>query len=174
MYDVSDKRSAIKVLQRYLNKLYGNELSISQNGIFDESTILALNKFQKDNNLDITDHADRETFSALYSSYVEKDKELELKKRNPNLRFPIKRGESSPFIANINYIMREILMHYSIYWITPGGDYFSSTTEEAVKALRDIFEFKSTNVVDEMLYLRLKDEFESISMIKRSKGDYFQ
>ena len=173
MYSISDKRSSVKMLQRYLNKIYEKEMTINKNGVFDEDTLLALNKFQKDNNLDIKEYADYETFSALYSSYIQKQKKLEAQKKNPNVQFPIQRGETSLFVARINHIMSEILIYYSLYWISPKGDYFSNITEEAIRIIRGIFGFEDSDTIDELLYLRLIDEFESINLIKSNEGHYF-
>lgn len=167
MYSISDKKSAIKELQHYLDKIYGDEMTVNQNGIFDDNTIAAIVRFRKDNSLKAEGRMDFSTFILIYNAYLDKiDSEI-ASKIMPDITFPLKRGDQSASILRFNSMLREILEYYSIYSYAPHSDYFSSDTAEGIKMLQKIFDLKGNDTVDELLYLRMVNEWKSINKIKQ-------
>ena len=166
MYDINDNISAIKTLQRYLAKIYKNEISINQNGKFDDKTKIALNRFQRENNFIERDYADLESYRAIYKAYLSKLKQEDAHKIAPDILFPIKKGDQSPAIFKFNSMLKEMLEFYSNYSFIPQNDYFSEETENAVRILQDILDFEINGIVNDVFYSRLAKEWKSISKTK--------
>ena len=172
MYKTGDKEASIRSLQRYLSLIYDGKMTVNQNGRFDENTISALNRFQKENSFAITDKADYITFNAIYNAYVEKLSTRNLSKIYSQIRFPLTRGMRNNAVSDINSMMSVILDYYSIFYIAPSGDYFSEDTEDAVRLLRGIFNLPDIDVIDEFLYKRILDEYNSVISIKNNEGTF--
>ncbi len=167
MYSIRDKKSAIKALQRYLKKIYGDEVNVNQNGIFDDNTLMALNRFQQDNLINAESNVDFSSYDLIYNAYLyEVNREI-ARKIAPDILFPLKSGDQSASVLRFNSMLREILEYYSIYSYAPHGDYFSADTEGEIKKLQEIFDLEANGVVDELLYLRIVSEWKSISKIKQ-------
>jgi hypothetical protein len=137
-----------------------------QNGIFDDTTLAALNRFQKDTGLDIENHADFQSFDSIYNAYLNELLREEARKSAPDTSFPLRRGDQSHSVMRLNAMLKDILDYYSIYSYDLYSDYFSSHTEESVKLLREILNFEVGEKVDELLYSRIVSEWRSISKIK--------
>ena len=173
MYMINDNKAAIKTLQRYLAEIYSDESSVNVNGIFDNNTLLALHRFQKENNLIVRDYVNYECYILIYNAYTKKIKHYQLHKAVPKDTFPIKRGDQSPIVETINSMLCKILEYYSMNYSVPRGDYYSDATQKANHIVRDIFNFEKNDTIDEDMYLRLIDELKSINKIKNKNGDYF-
>lgn len=173
MYMINDNKAAIKTLQRYLAEIYSDEASVNVNGIFDNNTLLALHRFQKENNLDIKDYVDYESFTLLYNTYIREVQHSRLHKDMPKNTFPIKRGDQSSIVAKVNSILHEILEYYNVNYSMPYGNYYSDATQKANHIARDIFNVEKSDMIDETMYLRLIDEWKSINKIKNNDSDYF-
>lgn len=173
MYMISDNEAAIKALQRYLAEIYRDLMVVNINGIFDDNTILALNRFQNENNLIVRDYVDYECYILIYNAYAKKIKHSQLHKAVPKDTFPIKRGDQSPIVKTINSMLCKILEYYSMNYSMLGGDYYSEDTQKANHIVRDIFNFEKNDTIDEEMYLRLIDELKSINQIKNKSSDYF-
>ena len=173
MYIINDNEAAIKTLQRYLSEIYSEEIDVNINGIFDNSTILALNRFQKENNLDVRNYVDYECYTLIYDAYTIKMNRLRLHKDIKRNTFPIKRGDQSPIVATINLMLCEILKYYKINYSIPRGDYYSDDTQKANHIIRDIFNIEKADTIDEKMYSRLIEEWKSIGKIKTNGSDYF-
>ena len=70
MYSINDKTTSVRLAQRYLSKIYKDDLIISENGIFDDNTLLALNTFQSEMKIPKTKYIGYETFILLYERYL--------------------------------------------------------------------------------------------------------
>lgn len=166
MYDINDNISAIKTLELYLGKIYQDEISINQNGNFDDLTKMALNRFQSENGLMQKSYADFESYRAIYKAYQEKIEQDNARKIAPDIIFPIKRGDQSSAVLKFNSMLKEILEFYSNYSFIPQSDYFSEETEEAVRILQNVFDFEINGIANDIFYSRLVKEWKSINKIK--------
>ena len=69
-----NERDAVRNLQRYLRQISYTDLEIPPvpiDGIFGEATTASLTAFQRKNGLSQSGVADRESWDALYKSYLE-------------------------------------------------------------------------------------------------------
>lgn len=167
MYRINDKASAIKTIQRYLSKIYRDSMLISENGIFDKQTILALNKFQTEENIDIENYVGYNTFEKLYNRYMNEIEKAELDITLQNTSdFTYKPGEYSDVIYDINKLLIDILTYYGEFNFPNLNGYYSNETADAVLKARQIFDFRGDDTVDSKLYSRLLREWKSIQKIK--------
>ncbi len=150
MYTIGNRAGAIKTVQRYLG--------LSESGIFDDKTRVAVKEFQSARNLEITGVVDYISFVLLRSHFYENENARNAAKIAPTLKFPVKFGDSGPQITRLNSELSEALANYSFYGILPRGSFYNSYTSGAVVRLREIFGLKSGDVVDEELYMRLQRE----------------
>ena len=171
MYNINDKSSAIRNIQKYLAKIYEGTLNVNENGIFDEKTIIALNKFQEENGLYVKASVDFSTFSAILDAYNKAIIVCEIQKKNPRLKFPLTRGMQGFEIYKINSMLGDILRHYLLFDYPPLVNYYSEETEKAVNEIRKIFNLSKQNGIDEILYSRLEDEIKSINIIINSVNE---
>ena len=166
MYDIKDNISAVKALQLYLGTIYKNETSINQNGKFYDSTMIALKRFQRENDLSETGYADFESYQAIYKTYLRKVEQENAQKIAPDIIFPLKKGDQSSAVLKFNSMVKEILEFYSYYAFLSYSDYFSEDTENAVRFLQNILDFDINGAVNDVFYARLVKEWKSINKIK--------
>lgn len=167
MYMTNDTEGMIKVIKQYIGKIYESDFIINVNGKLDANTIYAIRKFQSENNINTSNYIDYNTFLAAYEAYKNKVLTEHAKNTFTDIIFPIKMGDQYSGITNVNYMLRGILEYYSIYHVSPSGDYFSNDSKEAVKIIRQVFEIEDGDIIDEIMYLRLLGEWKSISSIAR-------
>ena len=166
MYSIEDKTAAVRTLQKYLSKIYSDEVTINPNGIFDDNTLFALNRFQRENGLSIENYADFQSFDAIYNAYIGEVIREKAGKSAPDTAFPLKRGDQSYSVLRLNAMLGEILDYYSMPHYSPKSDYFSSDTEKSIRLIREILNFEDGNTIDEVLYSRILSEWKSINKIK--------
>jgi hypothetical protein len=166
MYNIEDKVSAVRTLQKYLKKIYGDETSLNQNGILDDNTLIALNRFQRENGFSIEAYADFKSFDAIYDAYITEVIREKTRKFAHDTTFPLKRGDQSYSVLLLNTMLREILDYYSMLHYTPKTDYFSFDTEKSARIIREILGFDDSDTIDELLYSRILMEWKSINKIK--------
>ena len=153
MYNINDKSSAIRNIQKYLAKIYEGTLNVNENGLYVKASV------------------DFSTFSAISDAYNKATIVGEMQKKNPHLRFPITRGMQGFEIYKINSMLGDILRHYSLFDYPPLVNYYSEETEKAVNEIRKIFNISKQNGIDEILYSRLEDEIKSINIIINSVNE---
>ncbi len=155
MYNINDKNSAIKELQRLLR--------INQTGQYDSNTKSAVKEHQEKNNIAVTGITDYETFESVVNEHILYEM-IELNKLNlhelPD--FPYKYGDSGTNVGVINSILGEIFEEYTIETKLPRGKYFDKDTENAVTRLQAIFMLSETGQVDDIMFARMVDEKNAI------------
>ena len=166
MYDINDKEAATRRVQRYLSKIYENEITISETGFLDKNTLLALNKFQNENGLKERKSINYANYTLLYERFINANGRH--KQRDKTVIYPLTRGNKHPEIYNINYMLSNILKHYGHFVALNVNDYFSEETEKALKIANNIFGFEDTDYIDELLHSRIIIEWNSIN-----KAEYF-
>ena len=163
MYRIYDKPEAIKNVQQYLSVVGNPNIFVAKTGIYDENTRLSVINFQKDKSINQSGIVDKETFDLLYEEYI-----LAGKKRKANsfigtpIDFPIYPGDNSEIMIYVNQLLSNILnYHGKAHRIVPNR-FYSSMTGDGVKAIRKIFLMSDENIIDELLYLRMIAENDSI------------
>lgn len=167
MYQITDKEAAIKSIQKYLSKIYKDEIMVSETGFFDQNTLLALNRFQNENALKEATYVDYYNFTLLFDRYMI-ETERENRRKNANVTYPLTRGYKNPEMYGINNMLLGITRHYGHFIPISVSDYFSEDTENALKIVNDIFNFGDVNYIDELLHSRIIKEWNSIR-----KAEYF-
>lgn len=167
MYDINDKEAATRRVQRYLSKIYENEITISETGFLDKNTLLALNRFQNENGLKERKPIDYANYTLLYEGFINANERHKQRDKTAVI-YPLTRGDKHPEIYNINYMLSNILKHYGYFVALNVNDYFSEETEKALKIANNIFVFEDTDYIDELLHSRIIIEWNSIN-----KAEYF-
>lgn len=150
-YMIEDKESAIRTVQNFLG--------ISQNGIYDEQTRLAVMKAQKKYGLNETGITDYETFIVLKEEYEAKRRANEARRRIPTeARFPYSFGDMGSDVTVINALLHEVKERYTIDVLSPLGVFYSDRSEKIVSVLRKIFGMNEGTHIDEEFFYRLTEE----------------
>lgn len=155
MYDISDKRSAVKVIQNFLYKISENHVPLS--GIYDENTKEAVVDFQRKNKLSQTGTVDKETLGLLFREY--KFYNIQTPK---NLTFPLAQGSCGEEIRKLNEKLGRLLDYYGVYHRLRPSQYFSSETALSVEKIRQIYNLENSFEIDKELYSRIDTDFKNI------------
>ena len=161
MYNIEDKPSAIKEVQRLLD--------INQTGEYNNKTSEAVKEIQKSKGLTETGITDYETFSVIVEDYRERVLS------DPNgvkslftPAFPYSLGDHGSNVDYINTIIRDVFEEYRLETKLPRGNYYTRDTENAVIRLRQIFNMGESKETDVTLFNRIILEREAIQLKKRT------
>lgn len=163
MYCISDKKSYIKELQKYLNayaeKIGSLSMRVPIDGIMGEKTRSTLKAFQRDSGLTSSGTVDRITHSCLVEMFR---KELVFKNISKHVitpeGFPLRKNMQGSDVMTLNMIIEELANTYENVTDVNRVRYFDKYTERAVRDLQKIFGFEITGEVDALLFDRLKNE----------------
>ena len=169
MYKQSDRRSAIKEIQKFLYVISDQEGStvprVSVSGIYGKETTEAVKSFQRSEALNESGSVDLITFNALYkrysdiisdyntTDYVLGDGEL-----------PLQEGDQNEDVRALHLMLNELSKHYPQIRNAGTGAYFSHRTANALSVLRDIFMMAGEPILDKALYRRIQTELNSRSL----------
>lgn len=164
MYRINDKQEAIKRVQEYLRVAGNDDIFVAPTGIFDDNTRNSVIYFQADNNLAVTGEVDRITFDYLFGEYSRKNEKQQLNNRLESfIRFPLLPGQSADGMLHINIMMGRLLDYYRQTHRLRDSNFYSPETSEAVRALRRIYMLPVIDLIDEVLYLRMTRDHDSIN-----------
>ncbi len=161
MYQLNDKQSAIKEIQRFLYVISQKEKTVpyvSVDGYYGDETRLAVLEFQRLYFLEESGTVEKETYDMLYKTYLEILDEVNASENGLNSdNFPLKSGDSGNDVAILNSLLRELHQYYRDLPL-PYGDFFSKQTENSVKEMqKHLFEDES-GIVTESFLGKLKKE----------------
>lgn len=140
---------AITNLQRYLLQLSHNDERITPppiDGIFGTQTRRSLTDFQSQSDLPVTGVADRETWDALFASYLASlDKNAQplpvaIFPRRP-LGYELSPGDSSFYVMALRFMLRELARDYGERLniaVTDTDSEFDASTEAAVRHFQSL------------------------------------
>ena len=160
MYDINDKKAAVRNVQSMLSELGYYRSFIS--GFYDVNTSGAVKRFQKEEGLDENGIVNAETLSLLH-------------KRNSAIRvgikntFPITKETNSTTVREINALMREVLEYYFGAYDLDISTYYSEKTEKAADELYTVFNMSREKGISSALYERLQIEVRSIRNIAKNQ-----
>lgn len=166
MYPQTDKRAAIKEIQKYLFTLsderYPEIPRIPIDGIFDKETESAVIKYQELKSFTTTGKVDYETFTALYDDYVTFENEL----NTPDYIFgdsalPLKENDQNEDVRALHIMINELRKTYREIPSVGNGAYFTRRTADAIEELRAIFGMDRSRQLDKALYKRMLTEIDS-------------
>ena len=155
MYDISDKRNAVKEIQRYLFQISDNHIPLS--GIYDENTRNEVLLFQKNKGINQSGVVDRATFELLYEDYIA------MEDSDYDMKFPLLPGSYGENIRDINKKIAAILDFYGIFHRMHSSPYYSKETELCIEKIRQIYNLKNFSGIDKELYSRIISDCKNIS-----------
>lgn len=172
MYPVTDKKAAIREIQKYLLEISAIQPELPHlviDGVYGDLTRQTVIKFQELNGLDPTGKVNYETFTLMYAQYTTAKKsrteETELIDRDS---FPFQSGDSGDDVAIINSILTSLRNYYPDIGRVTSGNYYSRRSAYAVAYMQKIFGYPQTGITDIKTYNSLFRELNSRNTIKNS------
>ena len=157
MYTITDKKSAIKSVQKMMTLIYPDKM-IVENGVYDLKTKDAVLALQRSRGIADTGNVDMETFYEIRNEYFKSGKKNTAESINLNIDFPVKKGYVSEFMPEINMKLGRMLEYYGEVDRIRYNRIFSYRTAEAVKILRVIYGLDLKDEIDaEFLYILFSD-----------------
>ncbi len=137
-YQNDDRTAVVRHIQELLRTLQinsGMQVTVPVDGLFRESTRLAVIEFQRENGLNPTGEVDKATYDLLYELALEAEFEvseplpLYLLRNGQN----VSRGEKSDFVVIIQALLNTLTVAYDDFEpLTLSGE-FDESTENAVR-----------------------------------------
>lgn len=167
MYQVYDKSSITRDIQKYLSETAENGERVAPTGIYDDKTRLAVSNFQKKNNLKSTGSVDEITMNLLYESFLRKKHNRQTVEETYTLiNFPITQGQRSDGLMKIHRAMATLLDYYGHTHRILESNFYSDETKNAINILRQIYLLDEDDIIDECLYFRIMNDLRSIKKLK--------
>lgn len=166
MYDISDRRNAIRALQRYLLEIaYAHEgmPRPAIDGIYGDVTRAAVRFFQETYGLPITARVEYRDFMAIYRSYL---RALANRLPNPTLlpptRLPLATGDSGSEVHLLQTILAELSADYGGLGAVRATGNYDNDTAQAVRAYQTQRLLPPTSVTDLMTWQALTRDYTDI------------
>ena len=165
MYEINDKRGAIREIQRYLFALHYFTDSIpflTIDGVYDSTTKRAVLAYQALRGLPTTGVVDARTFDLLFADY--RAAATALAKNAfipPDTPLPVGIGKSGAGIRNLQELIAALLPRYDIHVAVDRSGIFSYATARAVNALRRVYRLPEDGTVTNELFLKLQRDYEN-------------
>ena len=166
MYQQTDKKSAVKEIQKYLfvlsDKKYSNIPRIPIDGIFDKETESAVIIFQENKLISPTGIVDYETFTALYEDYISVTENFYTSDYIfGDGTFPLKENDQNEDVRALHIMINELRKSYSQISGVGTGAYFSKRTSDAIDDIRELFMMPKSGKLDKELYRRMISEIDA-------------
>ena len=163
MYRIYDIPSAIREVQIYLSLVGNPDIFVAPSGVYDENTRLSVLDFQRSEGLLESGAVDYPTFVRLYDVYlVMRDTEDLKRKSDSFITFPMVPGRHSSGMVHINGMIARLLDYYGYTHNLRQSGFYSAETELGVKALREIYGLEDKEYIDEILYMRMVRDHDSM------------
>ena len=161
-YDIADRGAAIKEIKKYLylisENLYPQIPKTTIDEFFDEETKKAIREYQSIKEIETSGTVDYQTFDLLYADYKALENDINTVDYILSAGFPLIEGDVSEDVRVIHLIINELSKTFENIPSLKNGNYYSSETSEAVRALRKLFDMEADSCVDKLLYLRMLRE----------------
>ncbi len=163
MYRIYDTPAAIREVQIYLGLAGNPDIIVVPSGVYDDNTRLSVTDFQRTEGLGETGVVNRETFDKLYEVYAVLRDIEELKSNTDSfITFPVLPSMSSNGMVHINGMLSRLLDYYGYTHNLRESRFYSSETDRATKTLRKIYRLEDGFGIDEILYIRMVKDHDSI------------
>ena len=175
MYELLDKASAIREIQKFLfvisDKVNSDVPRVAIDGIYGEETRNAVLIFQNLYDINGDGTVDRITFDKMYVLYRDAlDEDLRRDYIITDNGFPISVGTQNNDVMYIHLLLNELGKTYrDIERVDIKSTFFSERSKRAVKDLEKIFRIEGKGEVDSLFLLRMENE---IASIKRANEEY--
>ena len=152
MYDISDKRNAIREAQRFLLELHYSTSYIPHvaiDGIYQEETKEAVKIFQAYNNLPITGEIDYITWGLLYEQYL---KSYQSRVNYDYLileeNLPLTVGAKGEDVELIQFLINRLSPKYNSFSKIELNGIYTYQTARAISELQKIYRLSETGILD--------------------------
>lgn len=158
---------AVRNLQRYLRQLAYHDREIPMppvDGVFESQTRDALEAFQRLYGLPVTGVADEKTWDTLYAAYRASVAEysppacVSVFPRHP-VGYELRPGESGFPVLTLQFMLRELRVHYGASLPVELTGTFDEETEEAVRAFQEKNFLPTTGRVGKLTWDLVTDQF---------------
>lgn len=165
MYRLGDERAAIREIQKYLHFISDRVTSdvprIAIDGIYGDETKEAVMQFQRYAGIKESGAVDFETFNLLFKEYSNAKLLYGGEEYYINEKlFPFKKGDMGREILYINLMLDELGKLFTEIPRVDLKPYFSLSTENAVKEMRNVFMLGNEPIVDFFLFDRMRYELK--------------
>lgn len=172
MYQLYDRNSAIKEIQKYLHvisdKVDADVPRISIDGVYGKETEESVRVFQSIYGLDITGVVDLETFNLLYLLYNGAIEEINTKDYIiKDEIFPLRVGDQHNDIIVLHLYLSELEKRYPQLGRAGKSNYYSKNTETIISMLQEIFRYPVTGTVSKSLFARIQEEVNAERILNK-------
>lgn len=165
MYEINDKRGAIREIQRYLFALHYFTDAIpflTIDGVYDDTTRAAVLAYQELRSLPMTGIVDESTFDLLFADYTAASIALEQNASiPPDTPLPVGIGKSGAGIRNLQELISALLPRYGIRVTVDRSGIYSYATARAVNALRRVYRLPEDGTVTNALFLKMQRDYKN-------------
>ncbi|MBQ8289782.1 MAG: peptidoglycan-binding protein [Clostridia bacterium] len=172
MYYISDKASAVREVQRMLLIISQATDGISEvtvDGIYGDTTRLAVLEFQKISGLEQTAEVDLETFTLLFDK---SEKILTEARVNAGVsdeeKYPLMTGDASGAVRRLNTELLSLTRYLPDMPRADVRGFFGRATEDAVKYFQNLVRAEADGKVSALLFDRIKNELSHREKFKGS------
>lgn len=161
MYIITDKKEAIRQVQRFLLEISQSEMShiprVSIDGIYGENTRDAVRAYQGERGLPPSGTVDRVTFDSLFDDY----RLARAERAREDARVPayLSVGSSGDAVEDLHTLLRRLSSVYAELRRVPRSTYYGKDTARAVLYLQEIFGLEPTGTVDPESMERITEEW---------------
>ena len=163
MYEITNRKEAIKVIQEALFKLgYGESHLVSIDGIWGENTRCAVLHFQRENDLLVTGVVDFETFAKLMERSNEKVQKVNM---SP---FPLKEGDANGRVEHLHALLNILFSEHQKEHISYlKGSLFSEKTKQFVSRFKNRIGDTPNGEITAHQFERLQRECDCILLMHK-------
>lgn len=165
MYDIDDKESAIRSVQRFLLELHydtGEIPFVTIDGIYGPATRAAVAAYQRLRSLPETGEVDYATWQSLFRDYT-----AALAAREgaatvpPDTPLPVRIGASGEGVENLQRLMNYLAEQYGLALRTDVSGVYSYSTEQLANALRAIYRLPEDGTVTSEFYDKMVRDYNN-------------
>lgn len=169
-----NKEQAVTNLQRYLRRLsFEDEFyDIARppiDGIFDTATEDAVAYFQRQNGLQVTGVADKETWDKIFSEYMRVTEAQRLSEGlfifpDAPADYAISRGDALTLVRILQLLLLELRVTYDIFEDIIENGIYDDRTESAIREFQRANLLPVTGEVDKKTWNRIVREYSNLNL----------
>lgn len=160
MRDITDNKSSIAELQRYLRELHHDTDStiplVNPDGIYGAETVAAVEEFQRTHGLPVTGRTDNATWDAIYKEFLDaltrRAKPTAISPFPDEEGYEVTDGENSDTVMAIQLILRLLANLYDNIEGTASGGVYDDLTAADIREFQVTHRLPVTGRVDKMTW----------------------
>ena len=165
MYEITDKESYIRSVQRFLLELHYETESLPflfVDGIYGDTTRAAVAKFQALQGLPSNGTLDYPTWKELYKRYRSAiNRRRSTSAVAPDTPLPVTIGTRGMGVRNLQQLMNALARRYRLPISTDVSGVYSYATSQLASLLRGIYRLPPGNTVDGVFFDRMQSDYRN-------------